>query len=115
MLASTLLPTTGYGALDWLVYMGAAVGAAALIWRTVVRPTMRTFSKIDEYGPVLTEIARQFKSDSGSTLKDIITRIEKVANANLEAIKAIEAWNKVEAATLAEVRAAVRVLRGRLK
>lgn len=114
LVVGTLLPSSGTPVIDWLVYAGAAVGAIALIWRTVIKPTVTAYSKIDEYGPVLEEIAKQFKSDSGSTLKDIVTRLETSALKNLKAIETGEERARVETATLARLEIAIAVLEGRL-
>jgi hypothetical protein len=110
----TLLPTTGYAALDWIVYAGAVVTACVAIWRYAIKPTAKAYNKIDEYGPVLGEIAKQFKSDSGSTLRDTINRLETAAIKNMRALEASEARAIVETATLARIQVQLGVLEARL-
>lgn len=62
----------------WIGTITVAIAGISVIWRFVVKAS-RLVSDIDQYGSVLKQIAKEFKSDSGSTLKDSINRIEKAA------------------------------------
>lgn len=66
----TGVPSTGYAAADAILIVCAVLVALAGLWVKVLRPISRAVTQVDEYGPVLRDIAKQFKSDSGSTLKD---------------------------------------------
>lgn len=59
----------------WLVSIAAGLGALAAIWRFVIKAST-IITNLSKYGSVLIEIAGEFKSNSGSTLKDSIDRIE---------------------------------------
>jgi HAMP domain-containing protein len=66
------------GAPDWLnvlLIVSAVVTAAYVIWRRVLRPVSKFLTDADELGPVIRDMAKQFKSDSGSTLKDQINAL----------------------------------------
>jgi hypothetical protein len=84
------LPSTGIAAIDWIIYAGAAIGALALIWRTAVKPTLAFFNRLDDYGPVIADIAREFKNNSGSSLKDTLDRLEANTNLALSRLDRIE-------------------------
>lgn len=75
----------------WLLSIAAGLGAIAVIWRFVVKAAT-ILSDFSKYGGVLIEIAKEFKSDSGSTLKDSINRIEEainIAKVNADSAKAV--------------------------
>lgn len=64
----------------WLASIATGLGAIAIIWKYATKAA--TFiHEASQYRSVLMEIAAEFKSNSGSTLKDSIDRIE--ANATL--------------------------------
>lgn len=60
----------------WLVSIAAGLGAIAVIWKFITKASA-IVTDFSNYGSVLKEIAKEFKSNSGSTLKDSIDRIEK--------------------------------------
>lgn len=59
----------------WLVSIATGLGAVTVIWRYATKAA-KIVSDFTEYKSVLLDIAKEFKSDSGSTLKDSINRIE---------------------------------------
>lgn len=80
--------------LQWILGAGAVIGALAVIWTKFVRPLSKLIVFLDQIMPmlsdllarskkdpdylsVLAEIAAQFKTDSGSTLRDVINRLEQ--------------------------------------
>jgi hypothetical protein len=109
-----MLPTTGSPVVDWIIYVGAAVSALTVIWRKMLRPLARWYNSVASYGSVLEDIAKQFKSDSGSTLKDNLNRLEVAATKSLQAIAAADLRAVEEAKTLARLELALAVLEGRL-
>ena len=87
ILGNTFLPSSGYPPFDWLIYLAATAAAAGTLYRFIFRPISRGLTNIEDFGPVLKEIAKQFKNDSGSTLKDQLDRIEKRLAANEKAFQ----------------------------
>lgn len=92
--------------LQWLVWIGGGIAAAAIIWTKALRPLFRLIAQMEEMVPllvslteqlkdspqafeVLQAIIAQFRSDSGSSLRDVVDRLEKAAVENKEAAKAI--------------------------
>jgi hypothetical protein len=74
--------------LAWIITVATGLGGVAVIWRFVAKASALVNS-FNVYGPVLVEIAKEFKSDSGSTLRDSINRIEaSVAEAKRSAAEA---------------------------
>lgn len=82
--------------LQWILGAGAVIGALAVIWTKVLKPLSKLIVYIDkllplvaellaksekdpDYLSVLGEIAAQFKTDSGSTLRDVINRLEQAS------------------------------------
>ncbi len=63
----------------WIASIAAGLTGVLVIWRFVGKAS-KLITNVNEYGSVLLEIAKQFKSDSGSTLKDALNRIEKAAD-----------------------------------
>lgn len=89
------MPTMPYWA-QWIVLTSVVAIAIAAIWTKVVRPLSKLIVFLDqilpmladllarskkdpEYLSVLSEIAAQFKTDSGSTLRDVINRLEQAS------------------------------------
>lgn len=81
----------------WVVAAAAAVTALGILWRRVVHPTIRLVSQVNTAIPVLQdltgtfkdspgtfkvldEIAAQFRTDSGSSLRDVVNRLEVAAD-----------------------------------
>lgn len=62
----------------WLVSIATGLGAVAVIWKFITKASA-IVNDFSNYGSVLKEIAKEFKNDSGSTLKDSIDRIELAA------------------------------------
>lgn len=61
--------------IGWMVTIATGLTAIAVIWRFGTKAAV-LIADLHNYGGVLKEIAKEFKSDSGSTLKDAINRIE---------------------------------------
>ena len=85
--------------LQYILWAAALVTAIALIWAKVIRPLatlislttellplMKKFVEVFRDSPdsfrVLDEIAAQFKTDSGSSLRDVVDRLDKAAKDN---------------------------------
>lgn len=71
-----------------IIIAGAAlVGALGVLWAKVVRPGARLITNAEEMLPmledlpILREIIAQLRTDSGSSLRDIIERLEAKADA----------------------------------
>jgi HAMP domain-containing protein len=67
-------------AVTYLLAAAGIVGALASLWQWVFKPLGKRFiaqMKDDEIKPIVQEIAAQFRSDSGSTLKDTTNRLEQ--------------------------------------
>lgn len=111
---------------QYIIYAAALVTAAGVIWKKVLRPMIRLVSAAEEMIPllqeltaefkdtpeafkVLSEIADQFRTDSGSTLKDQVNRLEAAAErqeANAEHLKVgVEAQRLLAEQDRAELRA----------
>lgn len=95
----------------WQKYiLGAAalIIAVGVIWRQFLKPTLAFYGTATEMVPlmkhltkvfgddpsaltVLEDIARQFKADSGSSLKDQVNRLEAAIGRQEEAAKRVEA------------------------
>lgn len=60
----------------WLVSIATGLAATAIIWRFATKAA-KIVHDFSNYGSVLMDIAKEFKSNSGSTLKDSINRIEE--------------------------------------
>lgn len=86
--------------IGWLATIAAGLTAIAVIWRygtkaaELLVKAKAILSNFERNGAVLDAIAREFKSDSGSTLKDAINRIETTTNTAKE--------NAAEAKQMAE-------------
>lgn len=77
--------------IGWMVTIATGLTAIAVIWRFGTKAAV-LIADLHNYGGVLKEIAKEFKSDSGSTLKDAINRIEaatKVAQESATNAKAM--------------------------
>jgi len=87
--------------LNVLLIVAAALGALAVIWKKAIKPGAQVISKADEALPVmaefvevfkgktniflvLREIADEFKTDSGTTLRDVVNRLEAQSKTNAE-------------------------------
>lgn len=72
--------------IGWMVTIAAGLTAIAVIWRygtkaaELLVKAKAILSNFERNGAVLDAIAKEFKSDSGSTLKDAINRIEAATN-----------------------------------
>lgn len=68
--------------IGWMVTIATGLTAIAVIWRygtkaaELLLKIKALLSSFERNGTVLDAIAKEFKSDSGSTLKDAINRIE---------------------------------------
>lgn len=71
--------------IGWLVTVATGLAAIAAIWRygskaaELLVKCRALLASFERNGTVLDAIAREFKSDSGSSLKDAINRIEEAA------------------------------------
>jgi gas vesicle protein len=79
ILAETVSIPTLPNWLTWLTLIAGVFLAAGVVWKGLVF-VFRILTKIDDTLPVIVAIADQFSSDSGSTLKDAVNRIEATAN-----------------------------------
>lgn len=101
--------------LQWIIGVGAATGALSVIWTKVIRPLARLANYSQQLLPLLTEltlqfkdnpaafgileeIAAQFKTDSGTTLRDVVNRLEKSAEEQREGAREL----RIKAQGLAE-------------
>jgi len=87
----------------WISYVAVAMAALALIGRYALRASQmitgvaKLVKDAERNGSVLAEIAEQFRSDSGSTLRDAINRIEHATkNAETTAVEAKTMAEKLE-------------------
>lgn len=109
--------------LQWVVWIGGGVAAIAMIWTKFIRPASRFIARVEAMAPllieltdqlkgspqsfqILREIIAQFRTDSGSSLRDVVDRLEKAADENRAAGDAL----KVEAEILKVNVAAVKAL-----
>jgi BMFP domain-containing protein YqiC len=84
------------GAAAIITALGVVVGLPFVIWRKIVKPTatlivttddmlplLRELTRVFKDAPdaflVLNEIQKQFRSDSGSSLRDVVNRLETAA------------------------------------
>lgn len=108
---------------QWILGLAVFVGALATIWTKLLQPLGKLIAyshamipmlaellaaqKSDpDYLSVLSEIAAQFKSDSGSTLRDVVNRLEHSALEAQEAAKEL----RIKAALIEEKVAIVKEL-----
>lgn len=97
-----------------LIIAGAIVtviGAAAAIvgsWKKVFKPLLHAASFADQIVnaiPDLLDIAAEFKEDHGTTLRDVVDRIEGTAIIQGEQITELRAYVQAELAKVATARA----------
>lgn len=81
---------------DGLIVAAAVVAAVSTIWVKAVRPIVRGVSHLAEVAPILNAIAAEFQPNHGSSLRDVVNRIERKADTAAKA--AGEAATKAEAA-----------------
>lgn len=62
----------------WVVSISVFLAACAIIWKFVLKAA-ELISDFSNYGSVLKDIAKEFKSNAGSTLRDSIDRLEAAA------------------------------------
>lgn len=113
--------------LTLIIGIGGGLSALAVVWRQVLRPGAKLIASMDEAVPllktaidvfgnnwtalqVLGDIAKEFRTDSGSSLRDVVNRLEQAANSAVTAAEI--AKTKVEAVRLLAVedRASVKEL-----
>jgi hypothetical protein len=86
-----------------VVAFSVIVKTPGFLWSKIIQPFARSVVEIDtvtqlakvapdlimlsHMGPVLVDIASQFKTDSGSSLRDVINRLELTAKENSAALK----------------------------
>jgi hypothetical protein len=85
-----------HGWVTWLIAAAAVVAALGVIWRQFLRPLLKlgglltdviplleqevkAFKDVKDPYSILQEIIAQFRSDSGSTLRDSVNRLEESA------------------------------------
>ncbi len=107
--------------LQWIIGTGAAVGAIGVIWTKLLRPLAQLISYLHDaipltqalvehfrdnanYLPVLKEIASQFKTDSGSTLRDIVNGLAISAQEAKDAAKVLQVKAEVLEVNVAAVK-----------
>lgn len=62
--------------------VSAVIVALGVIWTKVIRPFAIGIATFEHNVPVLLEIAAQFRTDSGSTLRDVVNRLEAASTEN---------------------------------
>ncbi len=88
--------------IDTILGIALVLGALGVIWRVAIRPLVHGVNTIAEVAPILTGIAEEFKPNGGSSLRDVVNRIEgKADNAVTAAESAVTA--ATTAATHAEL------------
>lgn len=87
---------------QWALGIAAVLTAASTIWRLFLKPMaslislqeaalpllrdiVRVFGNNPNVFDVLSEIAKEFRTDSGSSLRDVVNRLEHAATANTAA------------------------------
>jgi hypothetical protein len=97
--------------LQLIAVIAAACAALGYLLKKVIVPGAHVLVRVVadlQHLPVLEEIAEQFRSNSGSTLKDAIDRLEARADANKAAAEGFAAANRKLAEELAtETRASL--------
>ena len=73
---------------DILIVSAAVVTACGVIWRKFLRPLLHALNVASEALPVMLAIAAEFSPNHGSSLRDVVNRIESKADL---AIKMAEA------------------------
>lgn len=67
----------------WVIGAGAVITAAKVIW-TLIKKLSKFINLAETYGPVLLNIADQFKKNGGNSLKDQLDRVEHKADTAAE-------------------------------
>lgn len=70
---------------DWatiILAIAAVIGAVGVIWKKVIHPFVIGVALFEQNVPTLLAIATQFRSDGGSSLRDVVTRLEAAAADN---------------------------------
>jgi hypothetical protein len=85
--------------LQYILYAAALAGAMGVLWKKVFRPTAKLITTTEKMLPllveltevfektpnafkVLDEIVAQFRTDSGSSLRDVVNRLDEAAKEN---------------------------------
>lgn len=93
--------------IQYILAVGALVGAVGVIWSKVIKPTLKFFATAEEMLPllkeltaefkgtpdafkVLDEIVAQFRTDSGSSLRDVVNRLDDAAKENRAAAEVLK-------------------------
>ena len=61
---------------QWVILMSGLALAVRTLWLKVVKPISRTLVLMEDVLPTLQEIAHHFKPNGGSSLYDVVTRID---------------------------------------
>lgn len=116
------MPTMPHWA-QYFILASLLIGALAVIWTKLIRPLSKVVVFLDQvipmladllaqnredpdYQEVLFEIAKQFKTDSGSSLRDVINRLEQASikmNADAEDLRVKAGVIKEEVAIVKEL------------
>lgn len=116
------MPTMPHWA-QYVILLSLFVGAVVVIWNKLIKPLgellaylhdaiplnrqlVEHFKDNQNYLPVLKDIAKQFTTDSGSTLRDTVNRIEEAAKRAEAAAEEL----RIKAAILREEVAVVKAL-----
>lgn len=109
--ACGLIATAQYFLPAWvqiLIGIAAALVAGGVIWKKLIQPLAKCITLLDIVLPILSELAknfkdtphafavlndiiREFRTDSGSTLRDVVNRLEKAANENRSVSEVLKA------------------------
>lgn len=66
--------------IDWVIAAAALLTALTVIWRKFVRPLVHAANLIADAAPVLLAIAAEFQPNHGTSLRDVVNRIEEKAD-----------------------------------
>ncbi len=72
---------TGEQSVDLIVGFAALVVALGVIWKKFLYPFWRAIDTMTEVGPVLLDVAHEFRPNNGHSLRDVVDRIETKADA----------------------------------
>lgn len=110
--------------LQWIVWAAAGVTAIGLLWQKAVHPAVTAYVEAQVTRPViraivgefkddlnhiavLDEIAAQFKTNAGSSLKDAINRLESTASTSAAAVIEQKIENEATRSQMAQLRVLV--------
>jgi hypothetical protein len=69
---------------NWNIAAGAGAAITVITFLVITWKGFTVIARIARLHPVIMEVAEQFKTDTGSSLKDQINRLEQMAKAGIE-------------------------------